>query len=225
MRLRSLLWLMLLACAACTQEPSPTSPAEGVFNIDPGPGDRLFTVVSVTAGNGDHTLDGVLTAPYSLYVENASAPVQAIILPNTPASVADITLLFGGETVPRVVSNPSENSPGCPPTSDELCVNSGSAPTPVPPGTHEVRFDVVTTPLAIFGASVGGINETHIVQNAQAPSTIWVEGVTEIAQGVFNKANIATSLTVTLLIDGVAEMSDTSPAGSTDAAVVQAEIP
>lgn len=230
---------LCFACVACTQEAAPTAPAQALFLADPGPGDRLFTVVEITAGNASHTLDGTLTAPYQFYIENALAPVQGIFEPNTPSSLADVALLFGGETVPRVVTEPSENSkPGCDlhptpapgeptPTPDNgaLCVNSGGAPTPnVPPGSHEVRFDVTSTPQTFFNATVGGINENFLVQNAQAPSSIWVENVVEIAQGVFNKTNTNTSLTATLVVDGVERAAGTSGPGSTDSVVVQFQL-
>lgn len=234
MRLTAVLGLVLLAltCVACSQEAAPTAPAQALFLADPGPGDREFTLVEITAGNASHTIDGTLTAPYQFYVENALAPVQGIFQPNTTSSLADIALLFGGETVPRVVADPSENSkPGCTLPSDCtanapcLCVNSGSAPTPsVPAGSHEVRFDVTSTPQTLFTATVGGNNANYLLQGAQAPASIWVESVVEIAQGVFNKSNANTSLSATLVVDGVERDSATSPAGSTEAVVVQFQL-
>jgi hypothetical protein len=229
MRLRSALCLLLLGCAACTQEASPTSPAVAVFNANPGAGDRLFNLVSITADNASHTIDGTLTAPYFLYIANALGPVQAIFEPQDVGSLEDVELLFGGETVPRIVSNPVDNSPGCPtPACSDtalcLCINSGEAPIPVP-SSHEVRFDVTSEPIALFNGSVGGINENYLVQNGVPPATIWVEGVAEIAQGVFNKTIAGTTLTVTLYIDGVARTSASSGFGSTDSVVVQFELP
>jgi hypothetical protein len=235
MRLTVVLVLLALACAACTQGAAPTSSAQALFLADPGPGDREFTLIEITAGNASHTIDGTLTAPYGFYVENALAPVQGIFQPNTANSLADIALLFGGETVPRVVADPSENSkPGCalPPncfdTSNNavcLCVNSSAAPTPsIPAGSHEVRFDVTSTPQTLFTATVGGINENYLIQAAQAPASIWVENVVEIAQGVFNKSNANTSLTATLVVDGVVRDTATTGPGSTDSAVVQFQL-
>lgn len=227
MRHKVVLALLSLACAACTQEAAPTSPAQALFLADPGPGDRQFTLVEITAGNASHTIDGTLTAPYQFYVENALAPAQGVFQPNNASSLADVALLFGGETVPRVVTEPSENSkPGCDNLgATELCVNSGGAPIPVTPtGSHEVRFDVTSTPQTLFTATVGGINENYIVQNAQAPASIWVENVVEIAQGVFNKNNPNTSLTATLVVDGIQRDTGTSGPGSTDSVVVQFQL-
>ena len=228
MRSRSALLLLLLACAACTQEAAPTSPGEALFLVSPGAGNRLFGSIQLTAANAVHTVDASLMAPYSFYLENAFPPVQGVFQPNTVSSVEDVQLLFGGETVPRVVTRPSENSPGCPPPptppmpNDPLCVNSGAAPVAVPPaGSHEVRFDVTSMPASLFSASVGGINENYLLGSALTPSTIFVEEVTEIAQGVFTKNDSNTSLTVTLLVDGVARNTETSPSGSNDQVVVQ----
>ncbi len=86
-------------------------------------------------------------------------------------------------------------------------------------------IDVTAEPVSLFNASVGGINENYLVQNGIPPATIWVEGVAEIAQGVFNKTVAGTTLTVTLYIDGVARTSASSAFGSTDSVVVQFELP
>lgn len=230
MRLRSALCLLLLGCAACTQEAAPTSPAVAVFAANPGAGDRLFELESIAADNASHTIDGTLMAPYYFYIANAFGPVQSIFKPMMEVgSLQDVELLFGGETIPRVVDNPSSNSPGCPrPACSDaagcLCINSGAAPTPVP-SSHEVRFDVTSVPVSLFNASVGGINENYLIQNGVPPATIWVEDVAEIAQGVFNKTIPGTTLTVTLYIDGVAKTTASSPLNSTDNVVVQFELP
>lgn len=220
-----LIVLAALLFSACTQDPAPTSPAEALFLVSPGAGNRQFEVIALTAGNASHTISQSLLAPYSFYLENAFGPVQGIFLPSTAASVEDVSLLFGGETVPRVVSNPAENSVGCvQPAECEgrcLCVNSGGAPDPMLPGSPEVRFDIVTTPPIQFSGDVGSINQDHLLNVVQSPATIYLEGAEESAAGVFTKFDINASLTATLLINGVAQATATSGPGDSGDAVVQ----
>ena len=207
--------------------------------VDPGSGDRMFgslEPVELTAANADHVLTPLPfgqtpIAPYEFFLENAFAPVQGSFVPNTASSVEDVGLLFGGETIPRIAP---PNSQGCPSLSEgAICVNSGSCggnnQTPCDgqtmPKSEEVRFDVISTPQGLFNASVGGTNISYEIDNAQAPATIYVEGVVEEAQGVFNKVNIANSLTAELLIDGVVVASGTSGENDGNAVVLQQMIP
>lgn len=207
--------------AACSEEASPTSPREIQFTINPGPGNRQFQVVSITAGNASHQIDASLLSPYMIFVENAQPPAQGVFLPNQPNSLSDVQMVFGGETVPRVVTDPSDNSPGCPSEpAGALCINSGGVPVPVPL-LPEVRFDISAVPDTFFTANVGSFNQDHLISLAQTPASVYLEGPEEVAQGVFTKANPNSTLTVTLLIDGVARDTATSPAGSTNDAIVQ----
>jgi hypothetical protein len=221
MRLRSLPLALVLVLAACGQDAAPTSPREARFTVNPGAGDRLFSLVAITAGNASHEINASLLAPYTFFVENATAPVQGVFLPSSPSSVEDVQMVFGGETVPRVVSDPSQNSPGCPPDPPgALCVNSGAVPVPVP-ARPEVRFDVSSMPLSLFTANVGSLNQDHLITATQTPATIYLEGPEESASGVFTKIDPNTTLTVTLLIDGIARSTDTSPAGDGNDAIVR----
>jgi hypothetical protein len=211
---------LLAALAGCTQDPAPTTTAEAQFTVNPGAGDRQFNSVLITAGNASHQIDTPLQAPYMIFVENATPPVQGIFVPNTPTSLADVELLFGGETVPRICNPDQSPSTCCAAPEGALCVNSGAAPSPVPVDP-EVRFDVTSVPVSFFTGDVGSINQDHLISPAQAPASIYLEGPQENAQGVFTKQDPDAALTVTLYVNGVVVDSDTSPAGSSNDAIVQ----
>lgn len=234
---RFALLALLVALPACTEEAAPTSPAEALFIVNPGGGNRQFELVELTAQNARHTANQSFPAPYSFYMENAFPPVQGIFLPDPEGNmpVADVQLFFGGETVPRVVSDPSQNPANCvlpaecePESPSEstgcLCVNSsppgGVIPEPAPP-QFEIRFDIVATPPIQFTGDVGSINQDHIISVGQTPATIYLEGAEESAAGVFTKFDSGASLTATLLINGVARATSTTGPGNSGDAVVQ----
>ena len=231
MRPRLLLLALLLPLSACTQDAAPTTTSEAQFTVNPGGGnDRGLLQVQLSAGNASHVIDmpADIQAPYMFFMENAFPPVQGVIVPVEPAGIDDFQLLFGGETVPRIVSDPADNSEGCPVTlpPTALCVNNCEANMRVPcvrpePGPVEVRFDVVATPVTLFQANVGSINQDHIVSAALTPATIFLEEAKENASGVFTKFDPTSTLTVTLIIDGVVRDTGTSPQGSSNDAIVQ----
>lgn len=227
MRQRLLPLVFLLVLAACTEDPSPTSPSEAQFFISPGTGDRMF-VAQVSAANASHVISMPLTAPYTIFMENAFPPVQAIVETQDPDAIEDLQLTFGGETVPRI-AEPGQHFSGCPTdlTSSETCVNNCpsnlAAPCVVPaPGPVEVRFDVFSVPpQVLFTANVGSINQDHLLSTSSTPASIFLEEAEESASGVFTKFDSNTSLSVNLYIDGVLRDSATVGPGNTGDAVVQ----
>jgi len=227
MRTRSFAVLALLLLAACTEDPAPTTTAEAQFVVNPGTGDRLFTI-AVSAGNASHVIQTPLTAPYTVLMENAYPPVQGIVTTEDPDAIADLQLAFGGETVPRI-AEPGQKFPGCPEglSDQQTCVNNCpsflAAPCVVPePGPVEVRFDVSSVPpSALFTANVGSLNQDHLISTTTTPASVFLEDPAESASGVFTKFDQQTSLTVNLYVDGVLRDSATSGSGNTGDAVVQ----
>lgn len=236
MPLRIILIAAVLGLTGCTQDPSPTTTSEAQFTINPGTGARATALVRVelSAGNASHVISQSLPVPYMFFIENAFPPVQGIFQPESVDSFADVELLFGGETVPRIVTSPDGNSAGCPVpalpgTPSAFCVNNCQGNMSMPgeclrnpmPGPVEVRFDVASVPITLFTANVGSINQDHIVSTAQTPATIFLEDPQENAQGVFTKFDPNATLTVTLYVDGVARDTGTSPPFNTNDVIVQ----
>ncbi len=207
---------------------APVSPREARFDVNPGLTDRTFQVVELRAENAAHTFAPPVncsapnplefTAPYRFYLENALGPVEGIFQPASADSLSDVQLLFGGDTVPVRVDDPSGNSAGCPVFSQDpqpFCLNSGGVPDAVTALAPEVRFDVSASSTGVFFSStIGDTSGSHIVNPAPAPATFFLENATGSVTGVFTKVDSSVELTARLFINGCQVRSATSPANT-----------